>query len=95
MYISAVIERGYLVRPSRVSPTPPASEFSIGTIAVAPPGRYARKDAVDGRLENNGFAPEPERELVGERPFGAERDDGHFFTMHSIRASVSSCPRSQ
>src|SRR5208337_3878550 len=30
--------------------------------AIAPPGCYARKDAVDGRLEDNGFAPEPERE---------------------------------
>ena len=87
------MESGYRVRPSRVSPTPPC----LGVLHRDDPVAFARRHApqrcrMDGRDEDDRARTQPQRELVGEGPFGAERDDRHWFTMHSIRASVRLLP---
>ena len=97
MYISAVMKSGNWESPSRVSPTLPASEFSMGTIpSPSPRATAAMMLWMVGRRTISSFFRAIFRASSWEKvPFGPERDDGHRFTMHSIRASVIFCPSSQ
>ena len=71
MYISARDRRGGIWSGRQGSrPRPPGLGVLDRDDAISPPGCYARKDAVDGRLEDDGFAPEPERSSWENVPSG-------------------------